>query len=797
MRKKAILIILITVVVMYAVYYLYLRFTSPLHDFHDNMNLGSLFMLSFLIMLFGVELNNKKLYLAAFILMMFAVFEFLQHQFGLYEDGIIISKPFDIAFHFVNSMSLAVVAFAVYSEIFKHQKISQITSASYDQNEAIFIEYFKKTGKIKIEFSQQFQHTHALSYKAYVTEFKEFKSFVHEEDQYIFPYFENINQNTKINGAKFRLKFPSMDAYVFLYIRGSFTLEQRYIFIGFDVTDYENTQKSLEDQKVQYDLLEIESKKIIANTQSLIVKMDLNGKVVFASESFIKAFGEGQRRVVGENIFKLYPLKNRNDRQWFYQAIKEYASSDQSILTINHEKRYIFWKNDVLFDAFDKVEFVVSVGQDITEIVELNQKLDFQSKHDTLTGLLDYKGLYNMISMQNGITKAIAFFIEISNYSLIASYYGNEISDTLIKQVAEELIIMNINNHLIARYSSNQFVYIAINPTKSETQAILMRFQESVFTVYDVHQVAVQTKKNIGYAQYPDDTNNLTELIAYAILAMRESSIQVHNIVIKYEKPMSMRLIQNVSLAYELYQAISKSEIEVFFQKIVDVRSNQVVYIEALARWNDVNKGQISPDHFFDIAIQSNLIDQLDEYLVKKAIDSYAQICKNEPYKHAKLALNLSSGTFLRDDFIFILNAQIEKNQLKTNDIVIEVSENTFVHGFDQCNEYIKNYKKYGYMIAIDDFGSHYSSLSILDVIDYDLIKIDGSFISNMDSEKNNLIVQMIIKIAKLDGRRVIAEGVETKTMSDQLLMYDCFLHQGYYYHRPEKIDFKDYIVEK
>lgn len=739
-------------------------------------------------MIYGVELKNRRLYIAAFILMMYAAFEFIQHQFGLYEDGIIVNKPMDALYHFINSMALAVVAFSIYIEIIKHQKISQITSASYDQNEAIFIEYLKKSGKIRIEFSKQFQNKHALHYKVYVSNLNDFKAFVHPEDQQIFSYFESYTKGAKITGAKFRLKFPTMEDYVFLFIRGSFTLEQRYVFIGFDVTDLEVTQKSLEATKVQYDLLETESKKIIANTQSLIVKIDLKGKIVFASESFIKIFGGEQRKVIGENVFKIYQLKNHLDHQWFDQVIKNFSSSDQSVIFINDVKRYISWKNDVLFDATGKVEFVVSVGQDITDLVELNQLLDFQSKHDALTGLLDYKGLYEAIKAKNEVNNAICFFVELRNYSLIASYYGNDISDDLIKQVAAELNSIPIADRLIARYSSNQFVYIAINPSISELNMLIEKFQEDVFSVYDVHHVAVQTKKNIGYAEFPNDTKDLTELIAFSILAMRESSIQEHNIVFKYGKQMSEQLVQNVSLAYDLYKAIRKSKIEVHFQKIVDATTNEIVYLEALARWNDEDKGIIPPERFLNIAKQSNLIDLLDEYLAKRAIDEYSVLHKKDPYQQTKLTLNLSPGTFLRDDFIHILNEHVKKNQLSTSDIFIEVSENTFVHGFDICNEFIRKYKNYGYLIAIDDFGSHYSSLSILDAIDYDIIKIDGSFISNMESEKNGIIIQMIIKIAKLDGKRVIAEGVETKEIRDQLITFNCFLQQGYYYHIPEKL---------
>ncbi|OHE40050.1 MAG: hypothetical protein A2102_05870 [Tenericutes bacterium GWF2_38_8] len=787
-KRKAILVILIAVVILYTAYYIVLRFTSPMHDFHDQINLGSLFMMSFLMMIYGVELKNKKLYSAATVLMMYAVFEFLQHQLGLYQDGIIVNKPIDAVYHFVNSIALAVVAFSIYTEIILHQKIAQITNASYDQTEAIFIEYFKKTGKIKIEFSSQFQKKYNLNYKEYESTLNDFKEFVHPEDQQIFTYFQTFTQGIKTTSAIFRVRLPLMEPYVYLFVRGSYTLEQRYVFVGFDVTDFEMTQRSLEDKKVQYDLLETESKQIIASTQSLIVKVDVHGIIVFASDSFTKIFGGADRKVIGESIFKIYQLKNRHDFPWFDEAIESYSSSDQSIITINDDKRYISWKNDVLFDANGKVEFVVSVGQDITDLIELNQRLDYQSKHDVLTGLLDYKGLFDTIQTMKNIESAICFFIELRNYSLIASYYGNEISDALIQQVAEEYIAIEISNRLIARYSSNQFVYIAINPTETELDYLQKTFQNGVFKVYDVQNVAVQTKKNIGYSEYPSDTTSLTELISFSILAMRESSIQEHNTIFKYVTKMSEQLIQNVSLAYELYQAILNSEIEVHFQQIVDVSSGAIVYIEALARWHDKEKGQIPPEHFIRIAKQSNLIDLLDEYLAKKAITAYAEIHKRDLYKKTKLTLNLSPGTFLRDDYIHILNAQVEKNHLNQTDIVIEVSENTFVRGFDICNEFINKYKDFGYIIAIDDFGSHYSSLSILDSINYDIIKIDGSFITNMESEKNSIIVQMIIKIAKLEGKRVIAEAVESKEICEELVQMNCFLHQGYYFHKPEKL---------
>jgi EAL domain-containing protein (putative c-di-GMP-specific phosphodiesterase class I) len=157
-------------------------------------------------------------------------------------------------------------------------------------------------------------------------------------------------------------------------------------------------------------------------------------------------------------------------------------------------------------------------------------------------------------------------------------------------------------------------------------------------------------------------------------------------------------------------------------------------------------------------------------------------------YQHTKLSLNLTPEMFLKEGFASLLNDYTKANEIDNKNVIVEVSENTFVHNLNVCNRMIKTFKAYGFMIAIDDFGSKYSSLAVLETIDYDIIKIDGSFINNLETKNNLEIVKMIAQIGRDSQKIIIAEKVETKEISEILIEHKIYLHQGYYFHKPEKL---------
>ena len=298
----------------------------------------------------------------------------------------------------------------------------------------------------------------------------------------------------------------------------------------------------------------------------------------------------------------------------------------------------------------------------------------------------------------------------------------------------------------------------------------------------------VSIRKNIGYAIYPEDTKDIKEVVFLANLAMKMSIETIGIEPFHYFpglKEIKQEKIKNIEI---LKEAIINKQITVFFQKIIDVRNNEIVMVESLARWQKEDGSYVPPLTFINLAVESRIIKELEDLLISESLRKYSEIIKRDEYKKTKLSLNLTPSIFLNIETIDLLNKYIKFYNLTPEKIYIEISEETFVYNLEKCNHVIALYRENGFKISIDDFGSSYSSLSILNNIDYEVLKIDGKFILNCDLEKNQKIIEMIIKIASIDHKRVVAEGVETKGMVEYLKSVSCFVHQGYYFHFPENI---------
>lgn len=538
----------------------------------------------------------------------------------------------------------------------------------------------------------------------------------------------------------------------------------------------------------ELNMLADESKKMIDNSRSLVVKIDLKGRIVFASANFAKIYQRKIEDIIGHNVFKLNEQVGFYNHLWFTETLSNYSSKDESKLMINGKPRWISWNNDVLYDKDGNVEYIISVGHEVTELMEINESLKYKSLHDSLTNLLNYRGLTLSVNDLKNIKKVICFFVSVQNFAAVQNYYGINIGDEVLKKVSDEFRKYINEGHICARLAGSGFVMMILNPTEEEAVRIIYEMEESILRDVQIDNFNIHIKRNIGYAIYPDDSDEILPLISLANLAMNDSAQNEHNEISRYHPHMSKILADNIKIASKLREAISNSLIDIYFQKIVNTNSHEVEYLEALARWNDDELGYINPSTFLNVAKTSNLIDALEEYLVEKAISKFALIKKQDLYQNCKLSINLSPSSFLHSHFINLVEYCVNKNNIKPEDVCIELSENTFVHNLDLCRYFIDKYKEKGFLIAIDDFGKEYSSLSVLGSITFDVIKIDGSFVTKIHSQKNQAIIEMIVKIANLNNNQIIAESVETEHQAEILRELNCFIQQGYYFHKPEKV---------
>lgn len=513
-----------------------------------------------------------------------------------------------------------------------------------------------------------------------------------------------------------------------------------------------------------------------------IMNIDKEGLIYFASNAVLELFSKKAEEVIGKHIIAMNESVGLYDNSWFYEIFNDRFA--KNVFELNN--RWFVCKYEVKLDPDKAVEGIVVIGKEIKEDNKYKNHLLYSKYYDNLTKILNKKGLNERISNLKNIKKAVSFYIDIWGFTKISNYYGNKVSEEIIKAVAKELKEFIDEQCLIARVSNDRFVVLCLNgkACSSVIKNQLDRFREILVSTFTVNDIEITVDKRIGYAVYPDDTNQLNKLVSLSNLAMSESFKNGKIDIIKYDKCMSSKLETNIVLASKLKNAIRDHLIEVHFQKVVDANDNSVVQLEQLARWTDKDLGYISPPVFFQVAKESNLLDCLERYLIDKAFCAFEKF--NKQYEGAKLAINITPCSLLDPKFVGFLNETAWRYNIEQKNICIEISESTFVNSVDLCIERINQYKGHNYKIALDDFGKEYSSLSILDRVAFDIIKIDAAFVNKISHFKNREIIKMIRRIAKISNKEIIAEGVETILQKETLQKLGCFLQQGFLFHKPE-----------
>lgn len=677
-------------------------------------------------------------------------------------------------------------AWGIYIQFIRTRKNEAIVDAYNHHIDFLYFEIDLKAETVYVKYSNKFKQSYGLTESELVMDFKNAQSVIHPEDRGKLKIIDRQNID-KIVYMKLRVKFPKMREYVYLLIDELTQVKDALICIGFDISRLEILNQHLTQKTEEINKLDTLLEKTFETTKDLIAVLDVDGNVIVTSKNFDALYPE-EEEIIGKNLFKLNEKYGFANHSWFDETLRKGFHQFRTSGEYNGQKSWIQWNVEVIRDVSGNPEMIICTGYDITEVMNLNLEFEYQSRHDAQTDLLNREGLLHAIYKLHDVDNAACFYIDLSNFAAINDYYGIVIGDEIIKKIAAELQQYQQKNSLLARITGDQFVLMLINPTEEELEKVIGEMQRVILKVYHVGNISAQIKKSIGYALCPKDSKNLVQLISLSGMAMKEAANNEHNVIVQFDSRFLDKLNDKIKIAAKLREAIDNAEIDIHFQNIIDVNTGDIIYVEALARWKDKELGYIPPNYFIKTAVESNMIDYLEDYLVETAIRKFKLVREQPKYQRSILALNLSPSVLLRDGFSSFIDSCLSKNGLSSENICIEVTENTFIHNIDLCNYFIQIYKEKGFRIAIDDFGREYSSLSILDNIDYDIIKIDGAFIHNLNSEKNLAVVKMIIEIAQMANKTIIAEGVENSRESQQMRSLKCNLQQGFFFHKPEKI---------
>jgi diguanylate cyclase (GGDEF)-like protein len=377
-------------------------------------------------------------------------------------------------------------------------------------------------------------------------------------------------------------------------------------------------------------------------------------------------------------------------------------------------------------------------------------------------------------------------FIDLDHFKNINDSFGHDTGDNVLKITASRIRGCIRKDDFLARFGGDEFV-VFVNSYDSKHD--LERISENIIACISkpilIDNKTMFVSCSIGISVYKESSRNYQDFIKYADTAMYKAKENGRSNYRFYSSDMTEVAFERVLMETSLRFALDKEEFLVYYQPQMDGKTNKIIGMEALVRWNHSTMGLVSPAAFIPLAEETGLIVALDQWVMKTGMKQIREWYEMG-YKPGRLSLNLSVKQLQHKDFITVVKNMLHETGCKVEWIEFEITESHIMHNVLEAIDTLNRIKELGISIAIDDFGTGYSSLSYLKKLPVDKLKIDRSFIIDIpDNKEDAAITNAIIAIAKSLNLMVIAEGVETQKQKKYLISCGCRYIQGYLFYKP------------
>jgi diguanylate cyclase (GGDEF)-like protein len=387
-----------------------------------------------------------------------------------------------------------------------------------------------------------------------------------------------------------------------------------------------------------------------------------------------------------------------------------------------------------------------------------------------------------MLRSKRENTSIAVLFFDLDRFKLINDSLSHSAGDKLLKKVSNRLkkIIRGIDT--LARLGGDEFIVLItsisdLNSVQTITSKLLETFHKPF--IIDEHEITMSP--SIGISIYPQNGESIDELLKNADSAMYHSKELGGNTFTFYNAKLNQKMLARLEMETDLHKAIEKNEFILHYQPQLDLASNELVSVEALVRWQHPTKGLILPLDFIPLAEETGLITTIGEWVIREACKQN-KLWQDQGYPHIRIAINLASKQLKQPNLTKIIGDILQETQLKPECLEIELTENVIINCADSI-ETIAKLKTMGIQLTLDDFGTGYSGLNYLRDIAIDRIKIDRSFVNNINiNHGDEIIIQAILSMAKELKLEVLAEGIETSDQVRFLTEKKCAQVQGFYF---------------
>lgn len=562
------------------------------------------------------------------------------------------------------------------------------------------------------------------------------------------------------------------------------------------VTEYLQMIESLEVSEQRYSMA-------MRSANDGIWDWDLKANTIYLCPRWKEMLGYGDDEI-GDNPDELLERLHPEDKELFKADLEAILcgwttqfANEHRLEHRNGQYRWMLSRGLVSRDASGSPVRIVGSLTDITDRKDAERQLLHNAFHDSLTGLPNRVLFMDRLKRSLGRARHrqdyqfATLFLDLDRFKVINDSLGHHTGDQLLVEIARRLSACLRPGDMVARLGGDEFAIILdhISGVEDASQAA-ERLQETLTQSFQINGREIFASASIGIAISDSAYEQAEDFLRDADTAMYHAKNRGRGHLELFDTDMHARAVSLLQLETDLRRALTRDEFRIHYQPIVSLDSRHIMGFESLIRWEHPQQGLISPSRFVQIAEDTGLIIQLDQFVLSESCRQL-KLWQEEFPSTPPLAIsvNLSALQFAQRDLADRIRGVLEETGLTPESLKLEITEGSLIENPENAAATLRQLKDLGMRISLDDFGTGYSSLSYLHRFPIDTIKIDRSFVNRLNVSKNSEIVRAIITLASNLGMEVIAEGVETEEQIARLTGMHCGYVQGYMFSKPLPAD--------
>ncbi|MEB3295612.1 MAG: EAL domain-containing protein [Synechococcales bacterium] len=571
--------------------------------------------------------------------------------------------------------------------------------------------------------------------------------------------------------------------------------------IGMLITVTDITERKwLEEYLRLLESVVVNANEIVMISQAEPTDDPLSLRIVYVNDAFLKVTGYRAADVIGQTPQLLVGEETDLDE---LNRIRTALLSHESVkaeLIFHRKDLSSFWADINIVpirNEHGQVTHFVAVMREVTERKQVEEQLRRNAFHDSLTGLpnrlMFTERLARTVSRvaENPDLLFAVLFLDLDRFKVINDSLGHIVGDQLLIAIARRLETCVKKSDLVARLGGDEFtILIEGIPDEEAANQIAERIHRELALPFTLNGHEVFTTVSIGIALSTTAFEHSEDLLRGADIAMYRAKAlgkACHEI---FDTEMHSHVVTQMRLENDLRRAIERNEFQLHYQPIVSLTTGKLAGFEALVRWPHPDRGLVSPAEFIPICEETGLIIPLGAWVLQEACRQLAKWQLKYPqHRPLSVSVNLSSRQFSQPGLMTLIQDVLKETGLHPQALKLEITESALMENTESAMDTLLQLKSMGVQLSVDDFGTGYSSLGYLYRFPMDILKIDRSFVSRVDTDGEKLeLVRTIITLAWNLGMEVIAEGVETTKQLAQLKMLKCEFGQGYLFSKPLSI---------